>query len=94
MRSEAHFLVFSIGSIVLKMLIPAECFCQSDFISVISNFHENLNIVILSSLNFEQTEIVIDNDITWGPKFMSYHWEPLVAKLQERINMMTHSTCS
>ena len=83
MSSEAHLLVFSICLFIFEVLIFAEFFCQSDFISVISNFHKDLNIVILSSLNFDQAEIIIDNDITRGPKFRSDHREPLVSKLQE-----------
>lgn len=90
MSSETHLLIFSISSIVFKMLVFAECFCQSNLIRVISNFHKNLNIITLSSLYFDQAEIVIDNYITWCPKFGSNHWKPLVAKLQEGVNMMTH----
>ena len=62
--SEAHFFVFSICFFIFEVVIFAEFFCQSDFISVISNFHEDLDIVFLSSLNFYQPKIVIDNDIT------------------------------
>lgn len=81
--SEAHFFVFSICFFIFEVVIFAEFFCQSDFISVISNFHEDLDFVILNSLNFDQAEIIIDNDITRGPKFRSDHRKPLVAKLQE-----------
>lgn len=72
------------------MLILAKSVCQSDLVSVVSNFKCCLNIFICCSLNFEQSKIEVDDKIAGCPEFGSDHREPLVAVLEERVYVMTH----